>query len=341
MAQYYAQRASAGLLISEATQISPQGAGYPSTPGMHSADQVSGWRLVTEAVHSAGGRIFAQLWHVGRVSHSAYQPGGALPVSSSAVAPAGLARLPDGTQAPRPTPKALTIDEIAGIMHDYTRAAENARAAGFDGVELHGANGYLPDQFIRDSVNRRTDIYGGSVENRARFHLEATEALVRVFGPGRVGVRLSPSGTFGDVRDSDPRGTFGYLVTELGRRYGGGLAYIHVMEAMRGDGTDEGKPIPGYAPIPAAFFRPMFKGALVTNSGFTFEKSQTYLREGWADAVAFGTAFIANPDLPARFAAMARGQSVPLNEPNPATFYSPGPEGYTDYPTLDTSSAVR
>ncbi len=338
-AEYYRQRASAGLIISEATQISEQGIGYPGTPGMHSKKQVEGWRLVTREVHKAGGRIFAQLWHCGRVSHNEYQPGGGAPVSSWAVAMPSAGRLPDGTMAPRPTPRMLGTDEIGGVMQDYRRAAENAKTAGFDGVELHGANGYLPDQFLRDGVNKRTDRYGGSIENRARFHLEATQALVDVFGPGRVGVRLSPSGTFSDMTDSNPKASFGYLITELGRRYSGNLAYLHIMEAMADDGRNGKDPIAGYEPIPVSFFRPMFKGTLVTNSGFTFEKAQAYLREGWADAVAFGVPFIANPDLPERFALMAAGRhDVPLNAPDPATFYGSGPVGYTDYPTLPKGS---
>ena len=334
-AEYYAQRASAGLIISEATQISQQGQGYPNTPGLYSEKQVAGWKHVTDAVHAAGGLMFAQLWHVGRVSHRVYQPDGAAPVSSSAVAMPGDLRLPDGTMAARPVPKALTIDEIRGVMGDYRTAAENAKRAGFDGVELHGANGYLPDQFLRDGVNSRTDEYGGSIENRAKFHLQALVELVSVWGPGRVGVRLSPSGTFSDMRDSNPKATFGYLITEIGRRYHGELAYQHIMEAMESDGRHGDGVIEGYENIPVSYFRPMFKGALVTNAGFTYDRAQAYLKDGWADAVAFGVPFIANPDLPARFARMASGQTaVPMNPPDPVTFYGGGAKGYTDYPAL-------
>jgi N-ethylmaleimide reductase len=325
-AEYYAQRASAGLIISEATQISPGGAGYPATPGLHSDAQVEGWKLVTRAVHERGGRIFAQLWHVGRVSHNAYQPDGGAPYSSSEVAKSGQCTLPDGTTAPYPTPRALTTAQIRQVMADYRRAAENALRAGFDGVELHGANGYLPDQFLRDGVNRRTDEYGGSSANRSRFHLEATRELCAVWGADRVGVRLSPSGTFGDMRDSDTKATFGHLITELGTL---GLAYLHIMEAMEADLRHGPESLPGYEPIPVSHFRPLFKGVLVTNSGFTREKADAYIREGAADAVAFGVAFIANPDLPERFRARAA-----LNTPDPSTFYGGGAKGYTDYPTL-------
>ncbi len=325
-AEYYAQRASAGLIISEATQITPGGRGYPATPGMHSDAQVEGWKLVTRAVHDRGGRIFAQLWHVGRSSHNAYQPDGLAPFSSSAVAKSGNCTLPDFSQQPHPTPRAMTIDQINATMADYRKAAENALKAGFDGVELHGANGYLPDQFLRDGVNRRTDEYGGGIEGRARFMLEATDQLVKVWGADRVGVRLSPSGTFNDMSDRDPKATFGYVVRALGTR---GLAYLHIMEAMEADLRHGKDANPAYEPIPVSFFRPLFKGVLLTNSGFTREKADRYVREGWADAVAFGTAFIANPDLPERF---RRGAE--LNTPDPSTFYGGGAKGYTDYPAL-------
>lgn len=340
-AEYYAQRATAGLLISEATQICEQGIGYPSTPGMHSAAQVDGWRLVTDAVRhaaaSAGAtdapcRFFAQLWHVGRVSHTAYQPGGLAPVSSSAVGKTGQIVLPDFSKDSYPTPRALETGEIPLVIDQYRHAAECALRAGFDGVELHGANGYLPDQFLRDGVNRRTDRYGGSVENRARFHLEATRALCDVFGANRVGVRLSPSGTFNEMKDSNPKATFGYLVTELGKL---GLAYLHIMEAMEGD-LKVGQLDPEYQTIPVSYFRPMFRGTLITNAGFDYQKATRYLREGWADAVAFGTLFIANPDLPERFRRLEAGRTdVPFNTPDVSTFYAPGPKGYTDYPFLD------
>jgi N-ethylmaleimide reductase len=322
-ATYYAQRASAGLIISEATTISEQANGYPDTPGIYTDAQVDGWRLVTDAVHAAGGRIACQLWHTGRMSHPAFQPGGALPVSASAVPPGGEARTPVG-KLPRVTPRALDTHEIPGIIEDYARAAANALAAGFDAIELHGANGYLPDQFLRDGTNQRTDAYGGTLQRRARFMLEAFDAIARVWGPARVGVRLSPNGVYNGQTDADPRGTFTYVVRELVAR---GVGYLHIMET-----------VPGWAcipePIPVRFFRPLVPGVLVTNAGFTFEKARDYLREGWCDAVAFGTLFISNPDLPARFARLARGVPAPLAHADPATFYTPGEPGYTDYPAL-------
>lgn len=332
MATYYGQRASAGLIISEATQVCPGGMGYPNTPGIHSPEQIVGWRRVTEAVHTAGGRIFAQLWHVGRVSHTAYQPDGGAPVSSSAVGMNGTIMLPDFSEAPRPMPRTMELHEIAAMIEQYRHAAKCAKDAGFDGVELHGANGYLPDQFLRDGVNKRTDRYGGSIQNRARFHIELTQALCDVWGPGRVGVRLSPSGTFNQMRDSSPRETFGHLVRELGAM---NLAYLHIMEAMEGDlkhGRDEYQ---DYEPIPVSYFRPLFKGTLITNSGFDYDKATKYVKEGWADAVAFGAMFIANPDLPERFRRLASGvKGVPFNSPDPATFYGGAEKGYTDYPVL-------
>ncbi len=326
MARYYAQRATSGLLITEATQVCPEGVGYPGTPGIHTKEQAAGWRRVTSAVHALGGRIFCQLWHVGRVSHNAYQPGSAAPVSSSAVAKRGEIMLPGGSKSPYPTPRALETSEIPRVVDQFRAGARYAKDAGFDGVELHGANGYLPDQFLRDGVNRRTDQYGGTIENRARFHLEVTRALAEVWGPERVGVRLSPSGTFNDMRDSAPRETFGHLVREMGRMK---LAYLHLMEAMESDLKHGATDFPGYEVIPISHFRPMFEGVLVTNSGFTKDKAERYLSEGWADAVAFGVPYLANPDLPERF---ARGAA--LNAPDPATFYSGGDKGYLDYPVM-------
>lgn len=331
-AEYYRQRAAAGLIISEATQISPGGMGYPNTPGIHSAEQTAGWKLVTDAVHRAGGRMFAQLWHVGRVSHNAFQPGGLAPLSSSAVGKSGDCVLPDGSKQPYPAPRQATLEDIAKVMRDYRVAAENAKAAGFDGVELHGANGYLPDQFLRDGVNKRTDRYGGTAANRARFHLEATQILVDVWGPGRVGVRLSPSGTFNDMSDSNPRDTFGHLVRAYNELP---LAYLHIMEAMEGD-IKHGKEInPNYEQIPVSFFKPLTRHPVITNSGFTYEKATEYLAKGWADAVAFGIPFISNPDLVARFKLLSRGENVPLQGPDFGTFYWGGvgamEKGYTDF----------
>ena len=322
MATYYAQRASAGLLITEATQVTPEGVGYPNTPGIHSRQHIAGWKKVTKAVHDEGGRIFAQLWHVGRISHPLYQPNGKLPVAPSAIAPAGQIYTPEGMK-PYTIPRALETEEIPGIIEKFRQGAENAREAGFDGVELHGANGYLIDQFLRDGTNQRTDRYGGSVENRARLYLEVTRNLLDVWGPARVGVRISPSGTFNDMRDSNPRATFGHLAGELAKLP---LAYLHVVDATDADVRHGG---PSYQSVPAAFFRPLFPGTLIFNAGITAQRAQQYLSNGWADAIAFGTAFLANPDLPQRLR-----QGAPLNTPDTTTFYGGTDKGYIDYPAL-------
>jgi N-ethylmaleimide reductase len=319
-ATYYAQRASAGLIISEAAQVMPEGQGYPATPGIHSDDQVAGWRKVTEAVHDAGGRMFLQLWHVGRVSHPDFQPGGALPVAPSAIRPAGQAVTLEGMKD-FVTPRALDRSEIPGIIAAYRDGARNALAAGFDGVEVHGANGYLLDQFLRDGSNQRQDDYGGPVENRARLLLEVTSAVCEVWGSDRVGVRLSPLQPFNDMRDSDPEGTFSYTVEQLNPL---NLAYLHVTEmgaeqrGVAGPSFDLGK------------LRDIFQGPYMTNAGYTRDRANAALAAGDADLVAFGVPYIANPDLVARFAADA-----PLNEADQATFYGGGAEGYTDYPTLE------
>ncbi len=322
-ATYYVQRASAGLIISEATQVSPRGIGYPSTPGIYTDEQVVGWRIVTKAVHAAGGRIFAQLWHVGRASHPSFQPNGDLPVAPSAITPHGTVMTLSGPQ-PFVTPRALETDEIAGVIEEYRLGATQAMAAGFDGVELHCANGYLPDQFLRDATNTRTDRYGGSIENRSRFALEALAALIDVWGSDRVGIRLSPSGAFNAMSDSNPEATFGHIVKELNRR---NLAYLHITEAIARDLAH------GAHPVPTTYFRPLFDGTLVVNGGFTFEKAQAYLARGEADAIAFGTAFIANPDLPERFRLGAS-----LNVPDVPTFYGGGSKGYVDYPAVGASA---
>lgn len=322
MATYYGQRASAGLIVTEATQVSQQGQGYPNTPGIYSAEQVAGWRKVTEAVHARGGRIFAQLWHVGRISHPVFQPDHAAPVAPSAIAARGQVFTGTGME-PYPTPRALETDEIPAIVDQFARAAANAEAAGFDGVELHGANGYLIDQFLRDGTNHRTDAYGGSVENRARFLLEVTRAVVDVLGADRVAVRLSPSGVYNDMFDSNPRATFGYAVEQLDTL---GLAYLHITEAQE---ADKRHAPAGYEPIPVSYFRPLFRGPLVTNGGYTLDRANEVIAQGSADAVSFGAPFIANPDLVERF---RRG--APLATPDAATFYSGGAKGYTDYPAL-------
>jgi N-ethylmaleimide reductase len=313
-ARYYAQRASAGLIVTEASQISPQGKGYPGTPGCYSPEQVEGWRLVTNAVHARGGHIFLQLWHVGRISHPSLQPGGALPVAPSAIAPAGNAMTAAGP-LPFVTPRALELAEIPGIVADFRRAAVNAEAAGFDGVELHGANGYLLDQFLRDSTNRRGDAYGGPVANRARLLLEVAEAVAGVLGAGRVGVRLSPLNPFNDMADSDPRGTFGYAAKELGRL---GLGYLHLTR-----GGDPGD-------FDWHALRRAFGGKVILNGGFDRAQANAALAAGIADLIAFGTAYLANPDLAERLR-----QGAALNPPQRETFYGGDARGYIDYPSLE------
>jgi len=312
MAAYYAQRASAGLILSEATSISPQGVGYANTPGIWSDEQVAGWKVITDAVHAKGGRIGLQLWHVGRISHSSFLDG-ALPVAPSAIAAGGHVSLLRPVTAFE-TPRALETGEIAGIVESYRQGAENAKRAGFDGVEIHGANGYLLDQFLQDSTNKRDDQYGGAIENRARLLLEATDAAISVWGASRVGVHLSPRGDLHTMGDSDPLATFSYVARELGKRK---IAFIAARE-----GLGEGRIGPK--------LKAAFGGVYVANERFTKDSAQAILDAGEADAVAFGVPFIANPDLPARFKVDA-----PLNEPHPETFYSQGEKGYTDYPALE------
>jgi N-ethylmaleimide reductase len=316
---YYEQRVSAGLIITEASQVSPQGLGYPATPGIYSSAQVEGWRSIVDAVHAQGGRIFLQLWHVGRISHPSLQPDGALPVAPSAIAPSGMASTYTGQQ-PFVTPRALEISEIPGIVEQFRKGAENALAAGFDGVEIHGANGYLLDQFLRDGSNQRTDQYGGAIENRARLHLEVTEAVVGVWGSDRVGIRLSPSGTFNDMSDSNPQATFGYLIDQLNRF---NLAYLHLLEPSEADLRHGG------TAVPTQYFRPIYQGTLMVNWDYDQEKGNAAIANGDADLVSYGKLFISNPDLPERFKLNA-----PLNPPDPNTFYGGGEAGYIDYPSL-------
>ena len=318
MVTYYAQRASAGLIISEATPISTQGVGYPATPCIYNDAQVAGWKKVTEAVHAQKGHIFLQLWHVGRISHPDFHRG-ALPVAPSAIAPKGDAVTPTGMQ-PFVTPRALEIDEIQGIVEDYRKAAENALAAGFDGVEIHSANGYLLDEFLRDGTNQRTDSYGGTFENRARILLEVTAAVVAVWGAERVGIRLSPSGTFNDMTDSDPETFFVYLLGQLNRF---GLAYLHVVDALEGDIRH------GANVINLEVLRKAYNGTLIVCGGYDHVRAEDVIAQGDADMVAFGQLYIANPDLVERFKLNA-----PLNEPDAATFYGGNEKGYTDYPAL-------
>lgn len=314
-AEYYRQRASAGMIISEATQISQEGQGYAWTPGIYSDAQIEGWRRVTEAVHAEGGLIFIQLWHVGRVSHVALQPGGGAPVAPSAIR-ANAESFIDGGRVPVSAPRALRIEEIPRIVADYRTAAGNAKAAGFDGVEIHGANGYLIDQFLKDGTNRREDAYGGSVENRLLFPLEVVDAVLGVWDRARVGVRLSPVSPANDATDSAPETVFFPLVAALGQR---GLAYIHVIEGATGGPRDN-------RPFDFAALRKSFSGAYVANNAYTRELAIDALEAGRADLVAFGKAFIANPDLVERLR-----EDAPLNAPDPDTFYGGDSEGYTDY----------
>jgi N-ethylmaleimide reductase len=322
-ATYYGQRASkGGLLITEATQISRLGKGYPGAPGIHSEAQVEGWKLVTGAVHAKGGFIFLQLWHVGRMSHSSLHPEEGLPVSASAIAPQDGSKALTATfqQVPFETPRALGLEEIPQVVEQYRRGAENAKAAGFDGVEIHGANGYLLDQFLEDKSNHRTDQYGGSIENRARLLLEVVDAVVGVWGKGRVGVRLSPYGKFLDMGDSDPVALFTYVLGQLSKR---GVAYAHVIETRSAEGA------PADAPRTAELFRKVFQGVFLSAGGYTAETADQTIAEGLADAVAFGRLFISNPDLPKRFEL-----KIPLNEYDRTTFYGGAEKGYTDYPSI-------
>jgi 2,4-dienoyl-CoA reductase-like NADH-dependent reductase (Old Yellow Enzyme family) len=313
MAQYYADRAAAGLILSEATSVTPQGVGYAETPGIWSDEQVEGWKLVTKAVHEAGGRIFLQLWHVGRISDPVFLNGD-VPVAPSPIAAAGYVSLV------RPkrefvTPRALQLDEIQGVVAAFRKGAENAKRAGFDGVEVHGANGYLLDQFLQDSTNHRTDIYGGSLENRARLMLEVADACIDVWGADRVGMHLAPRADAHDMGDSDRARTFAYVARELGKR---GIAFIAAREHA---GEDAIGPL----------LKKEFGGVYIANEQFTQESGQAALDRGEADAIAWGKLFIANPDLVKRFETGA-----PLNAPNADTFYAGGAQGYTDYPTLET-----
>ena len=319
-ATYYAQRATAGLIISEATQISQQGKGYAWTPGIYTEAQVAGWRLVTDAVHAKGGKIFAQLWHVGRISHPDLQAGHSLPVGPSAVQPKGQAFTEEGFK-PFVTPRALDIGELPGIVGDYRHAAECAKRAGFDGVEVHAANGYLLDQFIRDGTNLRTDDYGGPIENRARLVLEATAAVVDVWGGDRVGIRLSPASPANDVTDSNPLHTFGYVVDQLNRF---GLAYLHCVEGATGGSRTD---------LPQGFtfaeLRARFHGLYMANNGYDRALALQMRREHRVDLIAFGRPFIANPDLVERLR-----RNAPLAQLDKATLYGGSDKGYTDYPAL-------
>ena len=311
MVEYYVQRASAGLILTEATAVTPQGVGYADTPGIWSEEQVAGWKKVTDAVHKAGGLISLQLWHVGRISHPMFLNGD-LPVAPSAIKPAGHVSLVR-PQVEYPTPRALELDEIPGIVAAYRKGAENAKRAGFDGVEVHGANGYLLDQFLQSSTNQRTDIYGGSIENRARLMLEVVDTCIEVWGAGRVGLHLAPRGDSHDLSDADQAATFGYVATEMGKR---GIAFICARESL---GENRLGPQ----------LKQAFGGVYIANEKMSKEIAENVIATGEADAVAFGKLFIANPDLPRRLK-----DNAPLNPPRPESFYSGNAEGYTDYPAL-------
>jgi N-ethylmaleimide reductase len=326
---YYAQRASAALIISEATQVSMQGQGYAWTPGIHSREQVEGWRLVTEAVHGAHGRIFLQLWHVGRISHPSLQPDNMLPVAPSAITPAGNAFIEnekgEGQLVPFVRPRALQIEEMPYLVQQYVRAARNAMAADFDGVEVHGANGYLIDQFINSSTNHRTDAYGGSVEHRARLLMEVVEAVSEIWGPDRVGVRLSPLGKLNDIADDDPETTFGTIARLLSDFR---FAYLHIVNPAVA-ALERGEPPDAQSERIINLIRANYRGTLIVAGGFDQNTAEAWLEQGKADLIAFGRKFIANPDLPERF----RG-GEPLNVDDPTTYYGGGAKGYTDYPSL-------
>jgi len=320
MRTYYRQRAGAGLIVSEATQVVPEGQGYPATPGIHSDAQQAGWEMITRAVHDAGGRMVLQLWHVGRVSHSDFQPGGRLPVAPSAIAIYGEGYVPSGEKKPFETPRPLEAEEIPALVDAYARAAERALAAGFDGVEVHAANGYLIDQFLRDGSNKRTDRYGGSLQKRMRLLREVLAAVIRVAGASRTGVRISPLQPMNGMDDSDPWGTFSYVVRELNPF---GLAYLHIA----GMGEDEpGKAGPAFD---LADLVPLFDGPVMRNYHYDQARAEADVAGGRAAAVAFGVPFIANPDLVERIR-----RDAPWNEPDAATFYGGGEAGYIDYPTL-------
>ena len=326
MAQYYSQRAEAGMIITEATAISAQGYGWANAPGIYTDAMEAGWARVTESVHKRGGKMVLQLWHMGRLSHPMFQTDGALPVAPSAIRPDGQTRDASGKRD-YVTPRALDATELPGIIDDYVIASRRAIRAGFDGVEIHGANGYLLDQFIRDGANQRTDEFGGSIENRLRFPLQVVAAVVAEVGAGRTGIRISPTNPNGGTKDSEPVKTFGQLANALS---GFNLAYLHVMEPA----PDSGKAFPN-APFVTPEIRRYYTGNLIENGGFDLSHAAKAVEDGSAQAVAFGVPFIANPDLVRRLK-----MNAPLNKPDAATFYSEGPKGYTDYPVMEQERAA-
>ncbi len=323
--EYYGQRASAGLLVTEATQVSQQGQGYQDTPGIYSKEQIAGWRKVTDRVHARGGRIFLQLWHVGRISHTSLQPHGGAPVAPSAVR-AKTKTFVGGTFTEVSEPRALDLAEIPGIIDAFRQGAANAITAGFDGVEIHGANGYLLDQFAKDGANKRTDAYGGGIENRARLMLEVAKAVSSEVGAERTGIRISPVTPSNDISDSNPQPLFDHITERLSALR---LIYLHVVEGATGGPRD-------IAPFDYRSLRNRFKGAYIANNGYDFNLANKVLSANEADLIAFGKLFIANPDLVERF---KRGAA--LNDPDKATFYGGGAKGYTDYPTLEAVDAAE
>src|SRR4051794_21894262 len=320
-ADYYAQRASAGLLVTEASQVSQQGQGYQDTPGIYSKEQVAGWRKVTDRVHERGGRIFIQIWHVGRISHTSLQPNNGAPVAPSAIRAKGKTFV-NGIFTEISEPRALELSEISGIIDEFRRGTANALAAGFDGVEIHGANGYLLDQFAKDGTNKRTDAYGGGIENRAKLMLEVSKVVAAEAGAERTGIRISPVTPANDVSDSNPQPLFDHIVEGLNAQK---LAYIHLVEGATGGPRD-------VAPFDYASLRKRFAGAYVANNGYDFELATKVLAANQADLIAFGKPFIANPDLVERLK-----KGAPLNEWDKATLYGGGAKGYTDYPALDAA----
>ncbi|HQS61457.1 MAG: alkene reductase [Polynucleobacter sp. 16-46-70] len=322
---YYSQRAGAGLIISEATQISSLGKGYPATPGIYSAEQTAAWKEIVDAVHAQGGKMVAQLWHVGRISHSSLHPEQGLPEAPSAVAPAGQTYGADWKLHDYESPKAMSAQDISRLLNEFRLAAQNAKAAGFDGVEIHSANGYLLDQFLQDKTNQRNDQYGGSIENRLRLLSEVIESVSQVFSSDRIGVRLSPYGSFNDIGDSDPISLFNAVIEKLNTYH---LAYVHMIEprSTTAGGNDQ---LDAQAPITSEMFRAAYQGKFISAGGYDQAMGEAVLEAGLADAVAYGRLYIANPDLAERFK-----QGAKLNPYNRATFYGGGEAGYTDYPTL-------
>ena len=321
MRTYYEQRAGAGLIVTEATQVGPEGQGYIGTPGVYSEEQVAGWKKVVDAVHAKGGKICMQLWHVGRISHTFFQPGNVAPVAPSAVRANAKVFIPSGFDDVS-MPRALTVDEIKSLVATFRQAAENAKRAGFDMVEVHGANGYLIDQFLRDKTNQRQDEYGGSIQNRARFLLEVVDAVCEIYPAARVGSRISPASTFNDIDDSNPQELFTYVVRELGRR---GLGYLHVIEGQTG-GARDARPEVNF-PMLESLFKSSGGHAVMANNGYSREMAESTVQDGKAELIAFGVPFISNPDLVERFK-----HGYPLNQADQNTFYAGGEKGYIDYP---------